>query len=342
MPGYRISIAPPVYLSHPASLDHDTGAHPERAARLVAIERELDSVDWLGFERRQPGPVERELLESVHDPAYVAAIERFCAAGGGALDVDTLASPGSWAAALHAAGGAVELVDALLGGETRVGFVAARPPGHHAERGRAMGFCLFNNAAVGARAALAKGLERVMIVDWDVHHGNGTSEIFHDTDAVLYVSIHQAPLYPGTGSPGDIGHGAGEGYTVNLPVPAGSGDAAFCSLVEHVVVPLGRRYEPQLVLVSAGFDAHRDDPLAECAVTESGYAAMTASLRRLCDELRAPLGVQLEGGYELLALARSVAATMAVLAARAPGAAPDDLAVDPLAATARTRLALTA
>jgi acetoin utilization deacetylase AcuC-like enzyme len=230
-------------------------------------------------------------------------------------------------------------VDELLGGSARVGVSALRPPGHHAEPERAMGFCLFGNAAVAAeRARAAHGLSRVLILDWDVHHGNGTEAIFAADPGVLFVSIHEWPLYPGTGPASYAGEGPGEGYTVNLPVPGGSGDAAFRSLVEHVAVPLVEAWRPELVLVSAGFDAHRADPLATCRVTEAGFAGMTASLRRAADAVGAPLGLVLEGGYDLGALAGSMAALMPVLVA---DTAPDPGAVelDPLAAEARRRLA---
>jgi acetoin utilization deacetylase AcuC-like enzyme len=333
-------MAGAVYLSHPASLRHETGPHPERAARITAIERELDRRGWLGFDRRESPAVDRGLLELVHTPAHVARIERLAAAGGGQLGLDTVVGPASFEAALRAAGGAVALVDELLDGAARTGFSAHRPPGHHATRGQAMGFCLFNNVALAARAALGRdGIDRVLIVDWDVHHGNGTSDLFAETDEVLYVSIHESPLYPGTGPATDRGRGAGAGYTVNLPVGAGSGDAVFGSLLDHVVCDLARAYAPQLVLVSAGYDAHADDPLADCAVTEAGYAAMTATIRRVADELGAPLGVVLEGGYALAALAGSVASTMEVMAAeQTPVAA--ELAVHPLARAARERLGL--
>ena len=308
-------MAQTVYLSHPSSLDHDTGAHPERAARITAIERELEARDWLGVERRQSRPASREMLERVHTPAHVDLIERLSASGGGALDVDTLTSRGSFEAALHAAGGAVELADLLLGGEANYGISVHRPPGHHAERDRAMGFCLFNNVAVAAAHALdVHSINRVLILDWDVHHGNGTNDIFHSTDAVLYASIHESPLYPGTGPATDVGSGEGRGYTVNMPVPRGSGDETFESFVEDVVVPLVHASQPELVLISAGYDAHAEDPLADCTVSDGGYAAMTASMRRACDAINAPLGVVLEGGYALDALARSVAATIGVLA----------------------------
>jgi acetoin utilization deacetylase AcuC-like enzyme len=330
--------APPVLLSHPSSLAHDTGPHPERAERMVAIERELAARDWLGCERAQSPAAAPEAIAAIHPPEYVEAIHRVTAAGGGALDVDTLVSRGSWEAALHAAGGAVELVDRLAAGASPSGVSLHRPPGHHAEPARAMGFCLFNNAAIAARHAIdSHGLERVLILDWDVHHGNGTNDIFHTSPAVLYASIHQSPLYPGTGPAADVGAGEGRGYTLNLPVPPGSGDAAFCSLVEHVVVPVARAFAPQLLLVSAGYDAHADDPLADCAVSDGGYAAMTRSMRRLGAELDAPVGVVLEGGYDLGALARSVAATVEVLARPEPPP-PAQIEMHPEAASARARL----
>jgi acetoin utilization deacetylase AcuC-like enzyme len=312
---YRTPVpSGPVWLEHPSSLLHDTGPHPEQAARIAAIERELSARDWLGFERVTSPAVDRAVLEIVHPASYVVSIERVCEHGGGYLDLDTVVSAGSFEAALHAAGGAVRMVDLLLDGAAPCAFSGHRPPGHHALRSRAMGFCLFNNVAVAAQYALdARGLERVMIVDWDVHHGNGTNDIFHDSDRVLFVSIHQSPLYPGTGPASDVGSGEGRGFNVNLPVPPGAGDARFCGLIDHLVVPLARSFEPQLVLVCAGYDAHREDPLAQCDVTEEGYAAMARSIRRVCDELGVAVGCVLEGGYALGALARSVAATLEAL-----------------------------
>jgi acetoin utilization deacetylase AcuC-like enzyme len=330
----------PVFLAHPSSLRHDTGAHPERAERIVAIVDELARRDWLGFERLESPAASRTALTAVHPEAYVAAIEGVAARGGGQLDPDTVMSEGSFEAALHAAGGAVALVDLLIDGEAPAGFSAHRPPGHHATARRAMGFCLFNNVAVAARHALnVRGLERVMILDWDVHHGNGTNDIFYTSDHVLFVSIHQWPLYPGTGSSRDAGTGAGEGYTVNLPVGAGSGDAVYTSLVDHVAVPLAEAFSPQLLLVSAGYDAHADDPLASCAVTERGFAAMTRSVRRAAGALGAPVGCVLEGGYALRALARSVAATMEALGGPAELAGDGLAPMTPAAEEARARLA---
>jgi acetoin utilization deacetylase AcuC-like enzyme len=262
-----------------------------------------------------------------------------CASGGGRIDADTSALPGTYEAALRGAGGAVALVDALLGDGERCGVSALRPPGHHAEAARAMGFCFFGNAAVGAAHALAEhGLERVLILDWDVHHGNGTNDIFHADRSVLFVSIHESPLYPGTGPAADVGSGDGMGYTVNLPVPGGSGDAVHGSLVEHVVAPLIMGWAPQLVLLSAGFDAHREDPLATCTLSDAGFAAMTASVRRAADGVGAPVGLVLEGGYSVEATASSMAAVVPVLAAPSPPPG-DAIAVHPLAAAAGERLA---
>lgn len=334
-------MAAPVLFRHPSSVEHETGAHPERPGRIVAIERALEARHWLGWDVRVSPEATLQQLWAVHPAEYVAGIERLCAGGGGSLDADTVVSARSYTAARHAAGGACALVDVLLGGDgPRVGASVHRPPGHHAEPARAMGFCVFNNVAVAARHALdAHGLERVLVFDWDVHHGNGTNDIFHATPDVLFASIHESPLYPGTGPATDVGSGPGEGYTVNLPVPHRSGDPAWTSLAEHVVVPLARAYEPQLVLVSAGYDAHADDPLASCAVSVAGFAAMAGSVRRLADALGVPLGLVLEGGYDLSALASSLVATLEVLGADAAPAAPERLAVDPLAERALERLA---
>src|SRR3954471_13441917 len=316
-------MSAPVFLHHESSLRHDPGPHPERAERIVAIDRELEARGGLGWERRESSEAERDALLAVHPTDHVRFIRELSEMGGGAIDMDTALSEGSYEAALHGAGGVCDAVDAVLDG-ARCAFSAHRPPGHHAEAARAMGFCLFNSVAVAARWALdRRGLERVLILDWDVHHGNGTNDIFHATDEVLFVSIHESPLYPGTGPAGDVGSGPGTGYTVNLPVPAGSGDETFVSLVRHVVGPLARAYDPELVLVSAGYDAHRDDPLAGCRVTDAGYAAMAAWVREIAAEAGAPLAVVLEGGYELGALARGVRVTMEALGSESAPQPPD-------------------
>jgi acetoin utilization deacetylase AcuC-like enzyme len=333
-------MAPPVLLRHPSSLEHETGAHPESPRRIVAIERALGERDWLGWDVRLSPEAARAKIEAIHPARHIDRIEALCRRGGGMIDMDTIVSPGSCEAALHAAGGAIAMVDALLGPErARAGASLHRPPGHHAEPAHAMGFCLFDNVAIGAQHALDEhGARRVMVVDWDVHHGNGTNAIFHDRDDVLFCSIHESPLYPGTGPASDVGHGRGEGFTVNMPVPAGSGDAVFESHLEHVVAPLARSYEPDLLLVSAGYDAHADDPLASCVVSDAGYVGMTAVLRGVADELGIPLGIVLEGGYDLGALARGVVLTLEVAGSPDPPAPPQP-ALHPLAARAAERLA---
>jgi acetoin utilization deacetylase AcuC-like enzyme len=334
----------PVFLEHPSSLAHETSPHPplhpEQPARISAIVAELDRREWLGYSRTLSPPASREALLAVHPVRHIDMVQRIAEGGGGHIDGDTVVSPGSFEAALHAAGGAVALVDLLLDGAAPTGFSAHRPPGHHAEPTRAMGFCLFNNVAVAARHAIdVRGCERVMIVDWDVHHGNGTNDVFHADPQVLFVSIHQSPLYPATGPAGDVGSGAGRGFTVNLPVAPGSGDAEFVSLVRDVTVPLAREFAPQLLLISAGFDAHAEDPLADCEVTDSGFGAMAAALRDAGGELGAPVGAVLEGGYALDALGRGVAVTMEQLAEPAGSDPLTGGQLAPVAARARARLA---
>jgi acetoin utilization deacetylase AcuC-like enzyme len=314
----------PLYLHHPSSLEHDTGAHPENANRVRAIEAALEREGWLGLERVQAPQAARGQLERVHTPAHVDAIRELSERGGGFIDLDTVASEGSYEAALHSAGGAIHAVERMLGDGERLAFCGLRPPGHHAERDTAMGFCLFNNIAVAATHARERhAVERVLVLDWDVHHGNGTAAIFDASPHVLYASIHQSPLYPGTGAASEVGSGEGEGYTLNLPVPPGAGPDEFLSLVQHLVVPVARDYAPGLVAISAGYDAHRDDPLAQCMLDEAAYADMAATMRDLAGGLDAPVLVCLEGGYDLDALAASVVATIGALAGSdSPRSAP--------------------
>jgi acetoin utilization deacetylase AcuC-like enzyme len=301
----------PVLFSHPSSLLHETGiGHPERVDRMHAIGAELERHDWFGFERREAPRVTEEQLLAVHSPEHVEAV-RVTSARAGAFDLDTPTSEGSWEAALHSAGGACALVEELLGGGERAGFSILRPPGHHAERDRAMGFCLFANVSVAARHALdSLGAARVFVLDWDVHHGNGTNAIFHGSREVLFASIHQYPFYPGTGPLSDVGAGEGEGFSINLPVPGRAGEDEFCGLVEHVVLPAARAFDPDLVLVSAGYDAHRDDPVGGCSLSTASFGELTRQVLTLGK----PVGCLLEGGYDLDGLAGSVAATMEVLA----------------------------
>ncbi len=303
---------------------------------MRAIEAELARRDWLGWEVREAPRAADEQLLAVHPREYVELVREVCARSA-AFDADTPTSPGSLEAAVRAAGGACALVEALLGGGEQTGFSCLRPPGHHAEFSRAMGFCLFATVAVAARHALdSLGAERVLVLDWDVHHGNGTNTIFHDSPEVLFASIHQYPFWPGSGALTDVGEGEGEGYSMNLPVPAGTGEPAFLSLIEHVVAPAARAYRPDLILISAGYDAHRHDPLAGLALETASFGALSRQVRALGAELEAPVGAVLEGGYDLHALAASVAATMAALAGA--GDPPTEVERHPLAEQAASVL----
>jgi acetoin utilization deacetylase AcuC-like enzyme len=321
-----------LYFSHPSSLEHDPRAHvpghPDTPERLIALEGFLGERDWMGWERREAPAADERELELVHSARHVESIRELCLAGGGAIDADTFVGEASYRAALHAVGGACEMTRALLGGEAAVGFSAMRPSGHHAEPERAMGFCLFDNVAVAAELAIRElGAERVFVLDWDVHHGNGTAEAFRRRPDVLFASIHQAGIYPGTGPVGDAGSGEGEGYTINLPVPAGTGEEVWLSLLEHIVLPVAACFDPDLVLVSAGYDAHRDDPLADCRLDAGSFAQMSCQVRDMARAAGAPLGAVLEGGYEPRALSESVAATLAALGGEGESvsAAPDPL-----------------
>jgi acetoin utilization deacetylase AcuC-like enzyme len=306
----EVQMKPLVY-SHSDMLRHEPGAgHPERPDRLRAVEQALEGA---AVERRTPRVVAREALLRVHPAAFVDSV--LALAGQQAvLDGDTVASPGTVGAALLAAGAAVELVDALVGGEAQRGFALVRPPGHHAEAERAMGFCFFNNVAVAAAHARALGVERVLVVDWDVHHGNGTQDVFYARDDVLFFSVHQSPLYPGTGMLHEVGTGAGAGFTVNAPMPAGLGDGDYTALFRDVLRPVADAFKPGLVLVSAGFDAHRDDPLGGMRLSEEGFAVLCAEVAGIAaDHAGGRLALVLEGGYDLRGLARSVRACVDVL-----------------------------
>jgi acetoin utilization deacetylase AcuC-like enzyme len=304
-----------IYLRHPSSFEHDTGGHPENAGRLRAIEAALGERDWLGLEVVEAPAATREQLLRVHPQPHIEAIEEIARRGGGMIDMDTVTSAGSYVAALHSAGAAVAAVDRVIGGGADFAFCGTRPPGHHAEAARAMGFCLFNNIAVAAEHALAEhGAGRVAVIDWDVHHGNGTEAIFYESDRVLYASIHESPLYPGTGARTDTGTGPGEGWTLNMPVRAGAAGDEFLEALNAEILPAVRRAEPGLIAISAGYDAHSEDPLASCALLTEDYGEMTALVRGAAAELGAPVIVCLEGGYAPAALAASVVATLEALA----------------------------
>jgi acetoin utilization deacetylase AcuC-like enzyme len=290
-------------------LDHETGDHVEQPDRLRAIREVLQETGLLdGIAVEEPAPASRDLLEAVHDPDHVDEVQALAAAGGGRVDADTVASAGTYRAGARAAGAAVAAAETALEGTPALSL--GRPPGHHATRDRAMGFCFFNHAAVAASAALDRGCDQVAVLDHDVHHGNGTQDIFYGTDDVLYVSVHQSPLYPGTGDVTETGTGAGGGATVNVPVPAGLGDAGYRRVLEEIVFPVLDEASPDLLLVSAGYDTHHRDPLGGLHLSSAFYAETARALL----DLGAPTAFVLEGGYDLQGLARGVAAEVAVVA----------------------------
>ncbi|HWE23582.1 MAG TPA: histone deacetylase [Myxococcales bacterium] len=307
-------------LFDPVMTEHDPGpGHPESPDRLQAIWRDLSSRPVAGTQVAAPPKATREELQRVHDQGYVARILELRGREL-QLDPDTATSAASVDAALLAAGAAAEAVRRVLNGNAESAFALVRPPGHHAESTRAMGFCLFNNVAVAAAEAHARGLSRVLCVDWDVHHGNGTQHSYYARRDLLFCSTHQYPLYPGTGHELETGTGAGEGFTVNVPLPAGCGDADYSAAFADLLLPIGDAYRPELVLVSAGFDAHRDDPLAGMEVSEDGFAALCGAVKQIADRhCPGRLVLTLEGGYDLQALSRSVRGCIEVLAgAEAP------------------------
>jgi acetoin utilization deacetylase AcuC-like enzyme len=289
--------------------------HPERPARYQAVLRGIEqSAVAANLTRRETREATEHELQRVHQPAYLARLAGIAGKRGN-LDGDTYYSPYSYSAALHAAGAACQMVEALVSGEADYGMVACRPPGHHATSEGAMGFCLINNVAVAARAATAMGVSRVAIVDWDVHHGNGTEAVFLDAGDVLFLSTHESPQYPGTGLATEVGGPAAKGKTVNIPLSSGAGDAAYGEAFEELIVPILEQFDPQLVLISAGYDAHRADPLGGMELTDAGFGHLTRHvLSRLPNYGAQKLGFVIEGGYDLTALTNSVDATLSALA----------------------------
>lgn len=324
MPKALALVDDPLFLEHKAR-----DFHPERPERLEAARLGVEKAS-LGLPRHKLAARDAsdDELNRVHAEEYLTLLGH-AAGKQGHFDADTYFSSASVAAARRAAGGAVALVDSLLDGEASHGLALLRPPGHHALSDRAMGFCILNNVAVAAAHARARGAERVFVLDWDVHHGNGTQEIFYEDPSVLYASLHQFPFYPGTGAHDETGSGEGRGYTVNVPLGAGATDAVYIAAFERIVLPILESYNPDLVLVSAGFDAHTRDPLAEMSLTDAAYACMTRLLiERLPKGASGRFGIVLEGGYDLAALAASVKATLEALEPTAeqpiPSGAPSE------------------
>ncbi|MEZ4226736.1 MAG: histone deacetylase [Polyangiaceae bacterium] len=322
MPMSTLAVADdPLFVLH-----HSDGPHPERPERLEAarsglsraLEHGLSRVDLLVQDASEAQ------LARVHREDYLLRLGQR-AGKWGHLDPDTFHSPDSVAAARRAAGAGIALVDALLDSEVDGGLALVRPPGHHARPQAAMGFCLLNNIAVAAQYARDRGLGRVAVVDFDVHHGNGTQEIFYEDPSVLFVSLHQFPFYPGTGAAEEIGRGDGTGATVNIPLSAGAGDAVYRAAFDRIVSPVIEQFAPELLLVSAGFDAHARDPLAAMQLTEDSYRHMLQALRRVLPAgTQRRIGVLLEGGYDLRALTESVAAMVDGLVGELEDRDPED------------------
>lgn len=297
-------------------LEHDAGSgHPERPERLVAIREVLQSRQlWTRLHQLPSRKAERFELERGHAAEHVTEVLNSAGKERTFFDGDTQSSPRTCDAALLAAGGAIDLARSVVRGDIDRGFSFGRPPGHHAEYDRAMGFCYFNNVVLAALAMLEEeGLERILIVDWDVHHGNGTQHILEEDPRVAFLSTHQGNFYPGTGNVSEIGRGSGRGYTINVPLPAGMGDHDYRYCFQAVVAPLVRQFKPELILLSAGYDAHSHDPLGGMSVSAEGFAAMATDLCQLADQhCGGKIVGLLEGGYGLGGLSTSVAATLQV------------------------------
>ncbi len=312
-------------LTHDAFLLHDTGyGHPERSDRLRAIWELLDKEPVAGTRVESAEPASLEAVARVHSAAHIEAMNALRGRRA-SIGAETIVSPGSIDAAWLAAGAGIEAVDAVCRGDATSCFALVRPVGHHAEASRAMGFCLFNNVAVAAAHARAvHHVSRVLIVDWDVHHGNGTQHMFESDAGVLFFSTHQFPFFPGTGAVEEAGTGEGRGFTINVPLPAGRRDDDYNAIFEELLAPVAESFRPELVLVSAGFDAHRDDPLGGMALSDRGFATLCATARRIAEtHAGGKLVLVLEGGYDLAGLARGVHACVRVLTGDDPAAGAD-------------------
>jgi len=299
------------FVYHEDYLKHDTGYHPESAERLVSIMRKLKEVGITEkMKRILPVKASNEQIQYVHADGYIKKVEAMCKGGGGMLDPDTPLCSDTYEIALLSAGGVTKAVDEVMlkaDNGVRNAFALIRPPGHHATSNKGMGFCIFNNIAIAAEHLKRKyDVKRILIADWDVHHGNGTQEVFFDDPSVLYFSTHQYPHYPGTGWIDEVGKGEGEGFTVNVPLPAGTDDAGYLYALRNILVPLAMDFSPEFVLVSAGFDAHVDDPLASMNVTSPGFGLFTDVIKEIAGEnSKGRIVMTLEGGYNLNALAES-------------------------------------
>ena len=304
---------------HPDYLKHETGPHPERKERLVSIIAHLKETGMMEqLDLIKPRYAELSEIEYIHTPEYIEKAKKYSELEI-PLDLDTVLSKDSYNVALLAAGGAITAVDVVLDNKVENSFALVRPPGHHAEPDRGMGFCIFNNVAIAARHAQKRGKKRVLIVDWDVHHGNGTQKAFYGDPTVLYFSTHQYPHYPGTGWIDEIGTGAGAGYNINVPLPAGTDDAGFIAVFEEILVPAALEFKPDIVLVSAGQDANANDGLAQMRMSVNGFAALASIVRLIAKETcGGKVAAVLEGGYDLDLLARSVAAILGVFMGKEP------------------------
>jgi acetoin utilization deacetylase AcuC-like enzyme len=309
------------YASDPFYLRHETEPHPENPGRLTAIQNRLESSEFYNnLTPIQPRKATPEEITMVHDAGYVASVEQSCANAVRNLDADTVISSSSYDAALLSAGAGLTAIDKLIDGSIHNAFCAVRPPGHHAEEDHAMGFCLFNNVGIAARyAQKAKGLNKIFIFDWDVHHGNGTQHSFYSDSSIYYSSTHQYPFYPGTGAEEETGTGDGLGTTLNLPMSAYSEDDDYLSAVENTLLPEIQRYKPDLIIISAGFDAHQNDPLAQIQLTTDCFGKMTELLMGAADDVcDGRLLSMLEGGYDYDALSNSVLLHMKTLLSTSP------------------------
>ncbi|GAW91957.1 histone deacetylase family protein [Calderihabitans maritimus] len=309
-------MKPLALIYHPDYLQHETGTHPENQKRLKVIMNFLKERGYLNrLDVLTPEPAIPQHVHMVHISKYVSEIASIAQHGGDRWDWDTIISPKSYEVALLAAGGTILAVEKVVRGEYQTAWALVRPPGHHAEPDRAMGFCLFNNVAIAARyAQKVLGLKRILIVDWDVHHGNGTQTAFWNDSSVLFFSVHQKPLYPGTGAAEESGGAEAKGYTVNVPLPPGTGDSGYRYAFENILIPIAEKFKPQLVMVSAGLDAHYADPLANMNLTNSGFKTLTALVCQLADSTcQGKVVLALEGGYNLDVLPYTVASIISQL-----------------------------